>query len=196
MWITNGGLADFTVIFASFDPEQRHRGTLAVVVEKTRPASRTKKIHGKMGQRASYTAELVLENVRVPRANILGEPGDGFKIAMKTLDKTRIPGGRRARSGWRGGRFKSLAKYAAERKAFGKPINTFQAIQFKLADMKISLETARWQTLPRRLACGLRPPPRRGRGDCQVLRLGRGVCGGERGDSRPRRLRLRERVPG
>ena len=145
MWITNGGLADFTVIFATFDPEQRHRGTLAVVVEKDTPGFSHQKIHGKMGQRASYTAELVLENVRVPKANILGEPGDGFKIAMKTLDKTRIP----VAAGSVGVARRALAessKYAAERHAFGKPINTFQAIQFKLADMKVSVETARWQT--------------------------------------------------
>ncbi|CAN5895429.1 acyl-CoA dehydrogenase family protein [soil metagenome] len=145
MWITNGGLADITVIFASFDPEQRHRGTLAVVVEKDTPGFSHQKIHGKMGQRASYTAELVLEDVRVPKTTLLVEPGDGFNVAMKTLDKTRIP----VAAGSVGVARRALdesSKYAAERKAFGKPINTFQAIQFKLADMKISLETARWQT--------------------------------------------------
>ena len=145
MWITNGGLADITVIFASFDPEQRHRGTLAVVVEKGTPGFSHQKIHGKMGQRASYTAELILDNVRVPKANVLGVPGDGFKIAMKTLDKTRIP----VAAGSVGVARRALDesnKYASERKAFGKSINTFQAIQFKLADMKIGLETARWQT--------------------------------------------------
>ncbi len=145
MWITNGGLADITVIFATFDPEKKHRGTLAVVVEKDAPGLSHQKIHGKLGQRASYTAELVLENVRVPKSNILGEPGDGFKIAMQTLDKTRVP----VAAGSVGVARRALdesVKYAAERTAFGKPINQFQAIQFKLAEMKMGIETARAQT--------------------------------------------------
>ena len=146
MWITNGGLADVTVVFASHDPEKRHRGTLAVVVEKDTPGFSHQKIHGKMGQRASYTAELILDNVRVPKENILGEPGDGFRIAMKTLDKTRIPVAAGSVGVARRALEESVA-YAAERKAFGKPINTLQAIQFKLAEMKMGLETARWQTL-------------------------------------------------
>ena len=145
MWITNGGLADVTVVFATFDAEKKHKGTLAVVVEKDTPGFSHQKIHGKLGQRASYTAELIFDNVRVPKSNILGEPGDGFKIAMQTLDKTRIP----VAAGSVGVARRALheaSTYAAERKAFGKPINQFQAIQFKLADMKIGVETARWQT--------------------------------------------------
>jgi len=145
MWITNGGLADITVIFATFDPEARHKGTLAVVVEKDTPGFSHQKIHGKMGQRASYTSELILDNVRVPKANILGEPGDGFKIAMKTLDKTRIPVAAGSVGVARRALDESLA-YAGERTAFGKPISNFQAIQFKLAEMKMGVETARWQT--------------------------------------------------
>ncbi len=145
MWITNGGLADITVVFATYDPGKKHRGTLAVVVEKGAEGFSHQKIHGKLGQRASYTAELILENVRVPRENILGEPGDGFKIAMQTLDKTRIP----VAAGSAGVAKRALdesVKYAAERRAFGKSLNSFQALQFKLADMKIGLETARWAT--------------------------------------------------
>lgn len=145
MWISNGGYADITVVFASFDATEKHHGTLAVVVEKGTPGFSAQKIHGKMGQRASLTAELILDNVRVPKANILGEPGDGFKIAMKTLDKTRIP----VAAGSVGVARRALdasVSYAAEREAFGKPINRLQAIQFKLADMKIGIQTARWQT--------------------------------------------------
>ena len=87
----------------------------------------------------------MFDNVRVPAANILGEPGDGFKISMKTLDKTRIP----VAAGSVGVARRALdecVKYSAERNAFGKPINRFQALQFKMADMKIGIETARWQT--------------------------------------------------
>ena len=145
MWITNGGLADITVVFATFDPEAGHRGTLAVVVEKDAPGFSHQKIHGKLGQRASYTSELVFDGVRVPKSNILGSPGDGFKIAMKTLDKTRIPVAAGSVGVARRALDVSLA-YAQERAAFGKPIASFQAIQFKLAEMKMGIETARWQT--------------------------------------------------
>lgn len=145
MWITNGGLADITVVFASFDPEARHRGTVAVVVEGDAEGLAHQKIHGKLGQRASYTAELILDAVRVPRGNILGEPGDGFRIAMQTLDRTRIPVAAGSVGIARRALDESVA-YASERQAFGRPITDFQAIQFKLADMKIGLETARWQT--------------------------------------------------
>jgi acyl-CoA dehydrogenase len=144
-WISNGGVADFNVVFANFDPGKKHHGTLAVVVENDRPGVSANKLHGKLGQRASPTYEMVYDQVRVPRANVLGEPGDGFQIAMRTLDKTRIPVaagavgvGRRA--------LDEARAYALERHAFGRPIAKFQAIQFKLANMKIGVETARWQT--------------------------------------------------
>jgi acyl-CoA dehydrogenase len=145
MWISNGGLAELTVVFATFDPEAGHRGVLAVVVEGMPEGMRARQIHGKLGQRASPTAELVFEDVRVPAANILGKPGMGFKIAMRTLDKTRIP----VAAGSVGVAKRALdeaKRYAAERKAFGQPINQFQAIQFKLADMAIGVETARAMT--------------------------------------------------
>ena len=145
MWISNGGLADLTVVFATFDPTLGHHGTLALVVEQGRPGLHCQKIHGKLGQRASPTAELIFEEVRVPRDNILGTPGDGFKIAMKTLDRARIPVAAGSVGIARRALQESLA-YAAEREAFGRPINRFQAIQFKLADIKIGIETARWQT--------------------------------------------------
>jgi acyl-CoA dehydrogenase len=145
MWITNGGIADVTVVFATFAPEERHRGVVAVTVEKGTPGLSFQKIHGKLGQRAAHTAELVFDGVRVPRANLLGEPGDGFRIAMRTLDRTRVP----VAAGSVGVARRALdeaAGYAEERHAFGQPIFDFQAIQFKLADMKIGIETARMQT--------------------------------------------------
>lgn len=91
MWISNGGLAEFTVVFATTDRQGGHRATIALVVPKDAPGFSYNKIKHKMGQRASLTSELVFEDVRVPKANQLGGLGDGFKIAMKTLDKTRIP---------------------------------------------------------------------------------------------------------
>ena len=144
-WISNGGLAEFSVVFASFDPGLRHKGTVAVVVEKDAEGLTCNKLHGKLGQRASPTYEMVFDGVRVPAANVLGEKGDGFKIAMRTLDQTRVPVAAGAVGVARRALHESRA-YALERHAFGKPIAEFQAIQFKLANMKIGVETARWQT--------------------------------------------------
>jgi len=144
-WISNGGNADFNVVFASFDPSLKHRGTVAVVVETNRPGFHANQLHGKLGQRASPTYELVFDGVRVPRANLLGEVGEGFKIAMRTLDRTRVPVAAGSVGVLRRALDESRA-YALEREAFGSKIAQFQAIQFKLADMKIALETARWQT--------------------------------------------------
>jgi len=91
MWISNGGKADITVVFATTDRQGGHKASVAIVVEGMPEGMTANKIRHKMGQRASHTAELVFENVRVPAGNVLGGLGDGFKIAMKTLDKTRIP---------------------------------------------------------------------------------------------------------
>ncbi|MER3555538.1 MAG: acyl-CoA dehydrogenase [Meiothermus sp.] len=144
-WITNGGDAEFVVVFATINPEARHKGVVAIVVEKGTPGFKANKLHGKMGQRASATYELVFEDVRVGAENLLGKEGDGFKIAMATLDKTRIP----VAAGSVGVARRALeesTKYAKEREAFGKPIAEFQAVQFKLAEMLMGLETARAYT--------------------------------------------------
>ncbi|MER3489981.1 MAG: acyl-CoA dehydrogenase [Meiothermus sp.] len=144
-WISNGGEAEWVVVFATVNPEARHKGVVALVVEKGTPGFKANKLHGKMGQRASGTYELVFEDVRVPAANLLGAEGDGFKIAMNTLDKTRIP----VAAGSVGVARRALdeaTKYAREREAFGKPIAEFQAIQFKLAEMLMGIETARAYT--------------------------------------------------
>ena len=142
MWITNGGLAEFAVVFATVDPSLRTKGVVAVVVPWGTPGFSANKIHHKLGQRAAHTAELVFEDVRVPRENMLGEVGDGFKIAMKTLNKTRIPVAagsvgiiRRA--------LEESVKYARTREAFGKPIGDFQLVQKKIAEMYMGLETSR-----------------------------------------------------
>lgn len=142
MWISNGGVAEWTVVFATTDKQGGHRATVALVVPKDAPGFSYNKIKHKMGQRASLTSELVFENVRVPKENQLGGLGDGFKIAMKTLDKTRVP----VAAGSVGVARRALeesVKYAKEREAFGNPIAQFQAIQFKLAEMAMGIETGR-----------------------------------------------------
>jgi acyl-CoA dehydrogenase len=145
MWISNGEQASLLVVFATTDTAAGHRGTVAVVVEGGTPGLRAVPIHGKLGQRASPTAELVFDGVRVPRDHLLGDVGDGFKIAMRTLDRTRIP----VAAGSVGVAQRALdesVRYAQARQAFGAPIARLQAIQFKLADMKIGVETARAMT--------------------------------------------------
>jgi acyl-CoA dehydrogenase len=145
MWISNGGKAELTVVFATTDRQGGHRASVAIVVEGMPAGMSANKIKHKMGQRASHTAELVFENVRVPRGNQLGGLGDGFKLAMKTLDKTRIP----VAAGSVGIARRALdesVKYAKAREAFGKPVASFQAIQFKMAEMLIGIETGRMMT--------------------------------------------------
>ncbi|GGM01718.1 acyl-CoA dehydrogenase family protein [Deinococcus aerophilus] len=142
MWISNGGVAEFNVVFATTDKQGGHRATVALVVPKDAPGFSHNKIKHKMGQRASLTSELVFEDVRVPKENQLGGLGDGFKIAMKTLDKTRIPVAAGSVGIARRAMEESI-KYAKERSAFGKPITEFQAIQFKLAEMAMGIETGR-----------------------------------------------------
>lgn len=144
-WISNGGEAEWVVVFATLNPQARHKGVIALVVEKGTPGFKANKLHGKMGQRASGTYELVFEDCRVPAENLLGQEGDGFKIAMNTLDKTRIP----VAAGSVGIARRALeeaTKYARERETFGKPIAEHQAIQFKLAEMFMGIETARAYT--------------------------------------------------
>ncbi|GAA5502176.1 Acryloyl-CoA reductase (NADH) [Deinococcus xinjiangensis] len=142
MWISNGGVAEITVVFATTNKSGGHKATVALVVPKDAKGFSYNKIKHKMGQRASLTSELVFENVRVPKENQLGGLGDGFKIAMKTLDKTRVP----VAAGSVGIARRALdesVKYAKDRAAFGKPIAEFQAIQFKLAEMAMGIETGR-----------------------------------------------------
>ena len=145
MWISNGAEAEWTVVFATTDPALGHRGVVAVVVERGTPGVQTRPIHGKLGQRCAPTAELVFDDVRVPRANLIGAVGEGFSLAMRTLDRTRVP----VAAGSVGVAQRALdeaTSYAHERQAFGAPIARLQAIQFKLADMAIGLETARLAT--------------------------------------------------
>src|SRR5262245_43563757 len=143
---TNGGEADLFTVFATLDRSTRHRGICAFVVPADSPGITRGKKEDKMGQRASDTRVLNFDGVRVPEAWRLGAEGEGFKIAMRTLDRTRPSIGALATGIARRALDESVA-YARERKAFGAPIGTFQAVQFMLADMAKDVEAARLLTL-------------------------------------------------
>jgi alkylation response protein AidB-like acyl-CoA dehydrogenase len=140
MWITNGSFADAIVVFATTAPSLGPRGITAFIVEKDTPGFKVGKVEPKMGLRASHTASLFFEECRVPAANLLGEVGKGYGLAMQTLDLGRC--GLGAGSLGAGKEAFELARgYAVERQQFGRPIADFQAIQFKLADMAVKLYT-------------------------------------------------------
>jgi len=135
-WITNLGVADFYIVFAVTDRDAGHsRGITAFVVEADRPGFSVGKLEHKMGIRGSPTGQPIFDGVRVPAANVVGEVNQGFKVAMGTLDISRLGAGAQA-LGIAQGATDYAAGYARERRQFGKPINSFQAIQFKLADME------------------------------------------------------------
>ncbi len=147
-WITNGGEADIFTVFATLDRASRHKGISAFVVSRDTPGLSPGKKEDKMGQRASDTRVVHFDNVRVPASQRLGAEGEGFKIAMRTLDATRPVIGALAVGIARRALDESLA-YAKERKAFGFPIAGFQAVQFLLADMAKDIDASRlltWQS--------------------------------------------------
>ncbi len=145
-WITNGGEADFYTVFATLDRSSRHKGICAFVVDRRAPGLEPGKKEDKMGQRASDTRVIHFDNVKVPVADRLGEEGQGFAIAMQTLDRTRPPIGALA-TGISQRALDEALDYTGQRKAFGGPINNFQAVQFILADMAKDLEAGRLLTL-------------------------------------------------
>src|SRR5438105_2518125 len=142
LWITNGKEAGLFVLFATIDPAAGYRGITAFLVEKDFPGFSVGKKEDKLGIRASSTCELILEDCRVHRENVLGEAGKGYKIAIETLNEGRIGIGAQmcgvARGAW-----EYAAKYAQERKQFGKTISEFQGVQFQLAQMATEIEAAR-----------------------------------------------------
>lgn len=145
IFITNGGVADIYIIFAVTDPEKGHRGISAFIVESTFPGFKVGKLERKMGIRSSPTAEIIFEDLIVPAENLLGEEGQGFKIAMMTLDGGR--NGIAAQAvGIAQGALDAAIRYAKERKQFNKPIIANQGISFKLADMATHVEAARLLT--------------------------------------------------
>jgi len=139
MWITNAGVANWFVIFATSDPDLKHRGISAFIVPADSEGLSLGKKEDKLGQRASDTRQVHLDDVRVPAKNLLGAEGEGFKIAMRTFDRTRPDIGSLACGIMRRALDESVA-YAKERKAFGVPIAQHQAVQFMLADMAIAYE--------------------------------------------------------
>jgi alkylation response protein AidB-like acyl-CoA dehydrogenase len=142
-WITNLGVADFYVVFAVTDKAAGHsRGITAFVVEADRPGFSVGKLEHKLGIRGSPTGQPIFDGVRVPQENVVGEVNQGFKVAMATLDRSRLGVAAQA-LGIAQGATDYAAAYARERRQFGKPINSFQAIQFKLADMETECAAAR-----------------------------------------------------
>jgi acyl-CoA dehydrogenase len=159
-FITNGGVASLYVLFANAAPEKGPRGIAAFIIPRETPGITIGKIEDKMGHRASNTAEIFLEDVRVPAENILGRVGQGFLIAMRTFDRTRAAVGA-AGVGLARAALEYAIDYAKTRVQFGKPIATFQAIAFKIAQMAMEIEAARllvlkaaWQ-VDQGLPCGL-----------------------------------------
>jgi len=143
IFITNGGEAETYIVFARTDKEaQKHHGISAFIVEKGTPGFTFGKKEQKMGIRSSPTYELVFENCHIPAANLLGEEGQGFKVAMKTLDGGRIGIASQA-LGIAQGALEIAVNYAKERKQFDKPISVFQGVQFQLADMATQIEASR-----------------------------------------------------
>jgi short-chain 2-methylacyl-CoA dehydrogenase len=142
LWITNGAEAGLYLLFANAAPAKGYRGITGFVVERDFPGFSVGKKEDKLGIRASSTCELILEDVRVPRANVVGEVGQGYKVAIETLNEGRIGIGAQM-VGLAQGAFDAALAYAMERKQFGKPIADFQAIQFQLAEMATDIEAAR-----------------------------------------------------
>lgn len=142
LWITNGIEAEIFVLFANANPEAGYRGITAFVVEKSFPGFSVGKKENKLGIRASSTVELILEDCRVPKENVLGEVGKGYKISIETLNEGRIGIGAQM-IGIAAGALESAIAYTGERQQFGKPINQFQGVQFQLAEMATALEAAR-----------------------------------------------------
>jgi acyl-CoA dehydrogenase len=139
-WISNASIADFYVVFAVTDPEQRRAS--AFIVEADRPGFSIGGLEHKLGIKGSPTGSPVLEDVRVPAENLLGEEGKGLRIALTTLERTRLGAGAQA-VGIAQGAIDYAVGYAKERKAFGKPIIELQGLQFKLADMQTRTAAAR-----------------------------------------------------
>ncbi len=142
MFITQGTVGQVFVVLALTDPDRRQKGITAFVVEKGTPGFSQRAIHGKLGMRSSDTGELILENVELPDSQRLGELGKGFVNTLQILDRGRITIGALS-TGLARGALEESARYARERRAFGKPIGDFEAIRWMLADIQTELQAAR-----------------------------------------------------
>ena len=142
LWITNGNEADVFLVFATVNPEAGYRGITAFIVERGTAGFTVGKKEDKLGIRASSTCELIFEDCRVPKANVLGEVGKGYKTAIETLNEGRIGIGAQM-IGLAAGALDHTIKYTKERKQFGKPIAEFQAVQHQIARAAVDVEAAR-----------------------------------------------------
>jgi len=145
LFCTNGAVADVFSVFTNHDKDAGHKGVTAVVVEKETPGFTINPQHGKMGMKGCATAELVFDNCRIPIENRLGEEGEGYKLALKILDSSRIMIAAQC-LGLAKGALDAALSYSKQRNTFGKPIATRQAIQFMMADMAVELDAARLLT--------------------------------------------------
>ncbi len=141
-WVTSGPVADYIVLFTLTEPEQKHRGVTAFLIDASKPGFSRGKKEPKLGIRASATSEIIFEDYIAPVEDVLGEPGQGFKIAMTVLDAGRIGIASQA-LGIAEAAYEASLQYAREREAFGQPIGSFQMIQQKIADMKTRIEASR-----------------------------------------------------
>jgi alkylation response protein AidB-like acyl-CoA dehydrogenase len=142
LWITNGNEADLFIVFATLNPEAGYKGITAFLIERGFPGFTVGKKEDKLGIRASSTCELILEDCRVPRANVLGDPGKGYKVAIETLNEGRIGIGAQM-VGLAEGALEHTIAYTKDRKQFGKPVAEFQAVQHQLARAAVDVEAAK-----------------------------------------------------
>jgi len=145
LWITNGNEAEIFIVFATIDAEAGYRGITAFIVEKGFEGFTVGKKEDKLGIRASSTTELIFDGCKVPKENVLGEVGKGYKVSIETLNEGRI-GIAAQMLGIAQGAFEAALNYTNEREQFGKRINEFQAVQFQLAEMAVEIEAARLLT--------------------------------------------------
>jgi short-chain 2-methylacyl-CoA dehydrogenase len=142
LWTTNGEEASLYIVFANADLDKGYKGITAFLVERTAPGFSVGKKEDKLGIRASSTCEIILEHCEVPATQVLGEPGSGYRVAIETLNEGRIGIGAQM-IGLARGALEHGVSYSQERQAFGRPISSFQAVQFSLAQMATELEAAR-----------------------------------------------------
>ncbi len=142
LWITNGNEAEIFIVFATIDPDAGYKGITAFIVEKGFEGFSVGKKEDKLGIRASSTTELILDGCKVPKENVLGEVGIGYKISIETLNEGRVGIGAQM-LGIAQGAYEAALKYTQEREQFGQPIANFQAVQFQLAEMALEIEATR-----------------------------------------------------
>lgn len=145
LWITNGNEAEIFIVFATIDPDAGYKGITAFIVEKNFEGFAVGKKEDKLGIRASSTTELIFDGCKVPKENVLGEVGKGYKVSIETLNEGRI-GIAAQMLGIAQGAYECALKYTAEREQFGQAIGQFQAVQFQLAEMAVDIEAARLLT--------------------------------------------------